>query len=277
VSNPVIDHHSRIAALNPITDAQAAVDPDVQRGTLARIVSAEPSPPRQRTAIRRPLTAVLAIAVVATIVGFGLHSDHPTMGLPAAATALAEQTAGPVLHTIERGTQLHDASGGPAEVSRETWELRDGSRIRTKITFADGTFQDLVLYREAGRQRVDAYWSKNHLINHGTWQPIAPSSPKQPQNIADDYQRAVTAGQARVIGEITVNGIPAYRISPIGNQLIQSVVWTIAKDPEHPRLLAQRICLRASPCLTTTYSVYESTSDTATLSMPDYPHAMTAP
>jgi hypothetical protein len=256
--------------MNPITDAQAAVNPDVQRSTLARIVSGEPRPPRQRTAIRRPLTAVLAVAMAATVIGFALRSDHRTMGLPAAATALAEQTSGPVLHTLEQGTQLQDASGGPAEVSRETWELRDGSRIRTKITFADGTFQDVVEYREPGRDRVDAYWSKDHLINHGTWQPIAASSPKRPHNIADDYQQAVAAGQARVVGETTVNGIAAYRISPIGDRFIQSVVWTIAKDPRHPRLFEQRICLPASPCLTTTYSVYEATSDTAMLAMPDY-------
>lgn len=276
MSIPTSEYLARIAALNPVDDQSAVVDPQMRARTLDRVAALrERMPPQRRPVVLRPLGAVLLLGAVVAMIGLGLalRSDDNPAGLPAAAAALAERSAGRVLHTVQTGGGVPDAAGGPSEAKVETWALRDGSRARTKTTFADGTFQDLVIQHDGHRYRVDAYWSRDGRHERGGWRPLAASAPKQTDPatyVAEHFAQTVRAGRARVVGETSVDGTPAYRISPTGNRVARSVVWTIAKDPDHPRLFRQQICLTTNPCLTTTYSVFESTSDTATLSLPDY-------
>lgn len=274
MSNAADQHVARIVAMNPVGDPSATIDPRHRAECLEHAL-ADPTRPlaRSRLLASRWPVLVLALCAAVTVLGLSVRSDHGPIGLPAAAQAFAEQAAAPVLHTLRREPTVPEAAGGPAVAQTETWASRDGSRVRTKTTYADGTFQDLVRYRDGDRYRVDAYWSKDRRLDRGTWQPISPHAGRDAGAsfaIAERFAEAVRTGTAQIIGETTIDGTPAYRISDTTDQLAPRSIWTIAKDSERPRLFSQQICVPNNPCQTTTYDVYETSNSTAALSLPDY-------
>lgn len=271
---------ARIAAVNPVCDPVAVADPHTQATIFEQITTTRPpSLCRRRRLHRRHLAAVMGVCAAVTAVGLGLGADHGSVGLPAAAQALAEQATAPILHTVRTEPRVADAAGGPAIVQTEMWAMRDGSQTRTKTTYADGTFQDLVLYRDGDRYRVDAYWSKDHRLQRDPWQPSSRRTPPSGPlfNIAERFAQAVQSGQAKVIGQTTVDGTPAYRISSTDDPPAPRITWTIANDREHPRLFSQQICLPQNRCQTTTYDLYEISHDATPLSLPHYPAANANP
>lgn len=268
------EYHEAAASRNPVADPEALVD-IAERDALVREIVATDYPldggPRHSW---RPLTylgaagALLAVVVLA-------YSLVTRGGLPDAARALAStiESGRAILHTVSNGPDVPGAGrGARATVREERWTTLDGTATRTKTTYRDGTFEDLVQQRRGRRYRVTVYRSRSRTVTISPWlrvvgQPVP--ADRLSLTGARSFAAAVRRGNAKVTGSTTVDGVAAYRVEATDGSG-PSPVWVISKDERHPRLLRVEEPCEQRPCPVTRLRVYETISDREALELPEY-------
>lgn len=158
---------------------------------------------RHRTPARALLVLAVATgAVVATALSF--RASHISI----ADRALAAIGNGPVVHVISRwqtdSSSVDLSTGATHPVWEETEEWFDAGQARSHlIDRRDGKVVDDILVQQNGP-------STSSLGPVRVKPGEAPAIDPAIGNVIDDYRRVLAAGEARVIGDGTVNGTAVY-------------------------------------------------------------------
>lgn len=278
-----VDPLELVRDANPVPDPARVSDPAAKARMHQQIVDVPIShpPPRPTHRKRHVIAALVGVSAIA----FALtvqQNDTGNPALPGVVSALADasQAPGSVLHTVDDGPHVPDASGGPAIERQETWEATDGAVQRTLTRFADGNFQDLRLERRDGKYQVQVFSSKTNELQIGSWlddttPPGAGTSYLGVDSIRE-YAQAVDAGHARVDGEATIKGHVALRVVDTQDGPAGGTVWYVAKNDAEPSLLRIQPPCRGeggSCPEPTTYATYEVLQSNEALDLPTRPGA----
>jgi hypothetical protein len=170
-----------------------------------------------------------------------------------------------------------DVEGAPG-AQREAWASIDGSELRYRTTQPDGSFTDILFEVRGDRTHLTMYRSSDNTLYRYPWAKHDRGPGSEPATgelsiiAIRDYAAAIKAGNARIDGETTINGTPAYRVVQKGpaEAPADTQTWFVSKDTTSPRLLRiQRPCHQASgPCAATTFHTYEITQDRTGLRFP---------